>query len=65
VLLSDRVLVMSQRPGRIADILDIDLARPRGARTRSEPGFLEHVEKIRRHFMALGILSETAPGAVS
>jgi NitT/TauT family transport system ATP-binding protein len=59
VLLSDRVVVMSSRPGRIADIVRNDLPRPRGAHTRSDPRFVEHVERIRRHFLALGVLSET------
>jgi NitT/TauT family transport system ATP-binding protein len=59
VLLSDRVVVMSSRPGRIADVVRNDLPRPRGAHTRSEPRFIEHVERIRRHFLALGVLSET------
>ena len=59
VLLSDRVVVMSSRPGRIADIVTNDLPRPRGAHTRSEARFVEHVERIRRHFLALGVLSET------
>jgi NitT/TauT family transport system ATP-binding protein len=30
VLLSDRVAVISQRPGRIREIIDIDIERPRG-----------------------------------
>jgi NitT/TauT family transport system ATP-binding protein len=59
VLLADRVVVFTSRPGRIADILDIDLPRPRGAHTRSEKTFVDAVERIRRHFMALGVLSET------
>jgi NitT/TauT family transport system ATP-binding protein len=59
VLLSDRVVVMSSRPGRVADIVTNDLPRPRGAHTRSEPPFVEHVERIRRHFLALGVLSES------
>jgi NitT/TauT family transport system ATP-binding protein len=59
VLLADRVVVFTSRPGRIADILDIDLPRPRGAHTRSEKTFVDSVERIRRHFMAIGVLSET------
>jgi NitT/TauT family transport system ATP-binding protein len=59
VLLSDRVVVMTARPGKIADILEIDLPRPRGAHTRSEKQFVDGVERIRENFMALGILSET------
>jgi NitT/TauT family transport system ATP-binding protein len=59
VLLSDRVVVMTSRPGRIADILTVDLPRPRGTHSRSEKTFVDCVEHIRRHFMALGILSET------
>jgi NitT/TauT family transport system ATP-binding protein len=59
VLLSDRVVVMSSRPGRVADMVGNDLPRPRGAHTRSEPRFVEHVERIRKHFLALGVLSET------
>ena len=45
VLLSDRVVVMSSRPGRIADIVTDDLPRPRGAHTRSDARFVEHVER--------------------
>ncbi|HMR33112.1 MAG TPA: ABC transporter ATP-binding protein [Geminicoccaceae bacterium] len=58
VLLSDRVVVMSTRPGRIADILAIDLPRPRGVTSRRDPVFVEAVDRIRRSFMALGVLSE-------
>ena len=40
VFLSDRVLVMSSRPGRILKQVHIDLSRPRAARIRTAPGFV-------------------------
>ena len=39
VFLSDRVLVMSDRPGRIVEDLRIDLSRPRGPDTKADPAF--------------------------
>ena len=38
VLLSDRVVVMGERPGRIDRILPIDLPRPRGLEARESAG---------------------------
>src|SRR5439155_25160193 len=49
VFLSDRVVVMSPRPGRIEALLDIHLARPRGPETRDAPRFFELVAEVRRH----------------
>ncbi|MEQ3550788.1 ABC transporter ATP-binding protein [Pseudonocardia nematodicida] len=48
VLLSDRVVVMTARPGRIAEIIDIDLPRPRALETINTPAFGEYVTRIRR-----------------
>ena len=39
VFLSDRVVVMSPRPGRIAEIVGIDLPRPRTVETRATADF--------------------------
>jgi len=46
VFLSDRVLIMSPRPGRIEQDVEIDLPRPRTDATRSHPDYLALVEKI-------------------
>jgi NitT/TauT family transport system ATP-binding protein len=42
VYLSDRVVVMTPRPGRVAEILDVPLARPRNAdAVRRDPKFVD------------------------
>jgi NitT/TauT family transport system ATP-binding protein len=47
VFLSDRVVVMSPRPGRIETIIDIDLPRPRDIGTREHPHFFELATAVR------------------
>jgi len=39
VLLSDRIVVMTPRPGRISRIIDNNLSRPRSLETRNDPTF--------------------------
>jgi NitT/TauT family transport system ATP-binding protein len=46
VWLADRVVVMSSRPGVIAEVIDVGLPRPRTARMQFLPGFARHVEDI-------------------
>jgi NitT/TauT family transport system ATP-binding protein len=47
VFLSTRVAVMSPRPGRISDVIAIDLPQPRAAATREDPHFFELVTQVR------------------
>ena len=58
VFLADRVLVMTPRPGRIAEEIRVDLRRPRTAATREAPGFLSIVAHIRALFQQTGVLTE-------
>jgi NitT/TauT family transport system ATP-binding protein len=48
VLLSDRVLVMTPRPGRVTMDLAIDLPRPRGADMRASTRFQEYALALRQ-----------------
>ena len=41
VYLSDRVVVMSPRPGRITDLIDVDLGRGRNEDTREMTSFYD------------------------
>ena len=53
VFLSDKILVMSPRPGTILGEIDVDLPRPRNAEMRESVEFLEHVVAT-RHLMGIG-----------
>ena len=52
ILLGDRVVVMSPRPGRIVDILDIDLPRPRTIEMSNTPEFGAYAARIRDHLFS-------------
>jgi NitT/TauT family transport system ATP-binding protein len=54
IFLADRVVVMTDRPGRLARIFDIDLARPRTIEMTFEPGFTALVQEIKRVVQAGG-----------
>ncbi|HXZ00046.1 MAG TPA: ABC transporter ATP-binding protein [Stellaceae bacterium] len=54
VFLADRVLVMTPRPGRVAEILAVGLPRPRSLDVMSTPDFGVLVKRIRAHFNAQG-----------
>jgi NitT/TauT family transport system ATP-binding protein len=56
VLLADRVVVMGPRPGRIVEIIDVDLPRPR--RLDKLPAkFNDYAGRIREIFKSKGVLA--------
>jgi NitT/TauT family transport system ATP-binding protein len=59
VFLSDRIIVMSPRPGRIATEIRVELPRPRRLSVRETPTFGQYTAHIREQFQAFGLLTET------
>ena len=47
VFLGDRVIVMTPRPGKVAEILNIDLPHPRATAVRDDGKFIGYVKRIR------------------
>jgi len=47
IILSDRVVVMSPRPGEIREVLDIKLPRPRNEEMESQPEFVRIADRLR------------------
>jgi NitT/TauT family transport system ATP-binding protein len=56
VFLSDKVVVMSRSPGRVVDVVTIDLPRPRELAVRETQDFGRHVARIRQIFEGFGML---------
>ncbi|MEX2375422.1 MAG: ABC transporter ATP-binding protein [Dehalococcoidia bacterium] len=56
VFLSDRVIVMSERPGRIIDEIEVTIPKPRTLSVREEPEFIDVTRRIRIHFEKAGVL---------
>jgi NitT/TauT family transport system ATP-binding protein len=48
IVLSDRVVVMSARPGMVREVLTVDLPRPRDERLESSPEFLALADHLKR-----------------
>lgn len=57
IFLSDRVIVMSSRPGRIVAELKIDLPRPRSVEMRESEEFTQYQRQIRKCMEDAGVLS--------
>ena len=64
VLLSDRIVVMSARPGRVAEIVDVPFARPRGLDLLGDPAFRALEERLTRALIAEDARDDTDTGAL-
>jgi NitT/TauT family transport system ATP-binding protein len=63
VFLSDRIIVMTPRPGQLDAVIPIGMRRPRRLHDRATPEFTEPVAEITRLFEARGVLREGGAGA--
>jgi NitT/TauT family transport system ATP-binding protein len=57
IFLADQIVVMARNPGRILELIDVDLPRPRTIETMALPLFIEYRRRIR------GYLVREGPGA--
>jgi NitT/TauT family transport system ATP-binding protein len=60
IFLGDRVVVFTPRPGRIADVIKVDLPRPRRLAVRGSERFNGYASHIRTLFEGMGLLKEDA-----
>jgi NitT/TauT family transport system ATP-binding protein len=58
VFLSDKVVVMTPRPGQIDEIVEIDLPRPRRLAAREAPDFIGYARRVKEIFLKRGVLRD-------
>jgi NitT/TauT family transport system ATP-binding protein len=56
VFLSDRVIVMTPRPGRVREIIAVDLPRPRSVASRESPAFIDIIRRVNHLFQEMGVI---------
>src|SRR5262245_53405603 len=56
VALSDRIIVMTPRPGRIDRVIDVSLPRPRDKAVMASKAFSDYCDAIMERFMAHGVI---------
>jgi NitT/TauT family transport system ATP-binding protein len=60
VFLSDRVVIMGTTPGHIAEVLRVDLPRPRTDATRGDPRFVELAQHVWERLRGMIVREATA-----
>ena len=63
IALSDRVAVMSGLPGRVKQVIDIDIPRPRDESVERSEAFLDYTDTVKRLLAEGGIRGPAPAGA--
>jgi NitT/TauT family transport system ATP-binding protein len=63
ILLADRVIVMTPRPGKVSDVIDVPFERPRTQALIAEPEFQELVLRAYRGLRGTGLEDVDDPEA--
>jgi NitT/TauT family transport system ATP-binding protein len=58
VFLSDRIIIMTPRPGQISEIMHVDLPRPRAIDLKNSREFNALTKQIMQKFLDLGVLKD-------
>ena len=58
VFLGDRVMLMTPRPGRVKEIIDVPLKRPRGQETEKSTTFIEIKEYLWENLRSMQVLDQ-------
>jgi NitT/TauT family transport system ATP-binding protein len=58
VFLADRVVVMSPRPGRITDIVSVELGDTRNTDTREDTQFFKKITEVREALRGIGAVTD-------
>ncbi|MBI2185009.1 MAG: ABC transporter ATP-binding protein [Thaumarchaeota archaeon] len=62
VFLSDKVVVMTPRPGKVDQVYDIDMPRPRATMVRYSPKFADYCESVRKTIYGTKAQGSTGTG---
>jgi NitT/TauT family transport system ATP-binding protein len=65
VYLSTRVVVMSPRPGRITDVIGVDLGARRDVDTREDPAFFKKITEVREALRGMDRASSSEAAGLS
>lgn len=58
VLLGDRVMLMTPRPGKVKEVIDVPLKRPRGQETEKSTTFVEIKEYLWENLRSMQVLDQ-------